>query len=515
MNDTSDQSTDQAARRMPVGLFLRLATMMALQWGVWVWFPFLGMFLLDGKEFSANQLANIFVVAAIGIMLAPFIAGQLVDRYVATEKYMGVAHLLAAVAIWQLTWVDSYWAFLLISLLYSLLFGPTTALANSLALHHVPDRDRHFGIIRVCGSLGFIPASIFLGHWLAHEHSPDPPRVVEMLVQEGEVPETDRAELLRRRHVKVAGQPEVVGSLIRQDDQKIVLQTDEGEKTFDKSKATIRDADVIKRRREKQVALGIADGFKMSAVLGIIMGLYCFTLPHTPPQKGEQKYAFMEALGEIRRQPLITLFLVGLPLSCVHQVYFIHTGRFIETFAFRTNWIDQIFGVGGGGMMTLGQMSEVVLMVTIGLYAARFHRKTLLLLGLLAYIVRFGLFAYAGQLEDVTGISPTVSVIVALLMHGFCFTWFWFLGYLIVDEETTPDVRGSAQSLYNLVLLGFGAILGSQFAAFIANRSEIPGDQLTYDYTALFSWPLWGSVFCFFALLIFYPKKSKHQKMTR
>ena len=58
------------------------------------------------------------------------------------------------------------------------------------------------------------------------------------------------------------------------------------------------------------------------------------------------------------------------------------------------------------------------------------------------------------------------------------------------------------------------AILGSQFAAFIANRSEIPGDQLTYDYTAMFSWPLWGSVFCFFALLIFYPKKSKHQKMT-
>ena len=75
--------------------------MMALQWGVWVWFPFLGMFLLDGKEFTSAQLANIFIVAAIGIMLAPFIAGQCVDRYVATEKYMGVAHLLAAVTIWQ------------------------------------------------------------------------------------------------------------------------------------------------------------------------------------------------------------------------------------------------------------------------------------------------------------------------------------------------------------------------------------------------------------------------------
>ena len=72
------ESNPADAKKLSAGLFLRLAVMMALQWGVWVWFPFLGMFLLDGKEFTAGQLANIFIVAAIGIMLAPFIAGQCV-----------------------------------------------------------------------------------------------------------------------------------------------------------------------------------------------------------------------------------------------------------------------------------------------------------------------------------------------------------------------------------------------------------------------------------------------------
>ena len=492
--------------RLAPGLFLRLATMMALQWGVWVWSPFLGMFLLDAKEFSFSEMAAIFNVAAVGMLLAPFIAGQFVDRYMATEKYLGFAHLAGAVVIWQLSWVEPFWAFLIISLLYSLLFGPTTALTNSLALRHVPDADRHFGAVRVCGIFGFIPATIILGHWLAYAHAPAPDEIVDLLVAEQRVEESARGTLLAERNVR-RGDRVLQGQLVSETDSQIVLETDQGPQTFSKADVTVWGSNRIKKRREKQIAIGIADAFKLSALLGVIMGLFCFTLPHTPPSHGAEKYAFIEAWKYIKKQPLVTLFLVALPLGCVHKLYFVHTGRFVETFEFQTPLIDKIFGLGGGGMMTLGQMCEAVVMVTIGFYVAKVSRKLLLALGILAYVVRFGLFAYAHQIEQLVGLPASASVIIGLLLHGFGFTWFWFLGYLIVDEKTPTDVRGSAQSLYNLLLFGFGAIAGSWLAAFVGERAQIAGegDLLELDYTTLFAWPFWISLSCLLALLLSYP----------
>lgn len=511
---SSSASSSKSTASMPFELFLRLGTMMALQWAVWVWSPFLGMFLLDAKEFSFGQMAAIFNVAAIGMLLAPFIAGQFVDRHVATEKYLGVAHIAGAVVIWQLSWVEPFWAFLVISLLYSLLYGPTTALSNSLALHHLPDADRHFGAVRVCGIFGFIPVTIILGHWLAHAHAPKPPEIIDLLVAERRVEEVDRQTLLDERNVRIGGGDIIQGQLVSESDVEIVLETGAGRQSFAKSDATIWGSNRIKKRREKQIALGIADAFKMSALLGVIMGLFCFTLPHTPPSRGKEKYAFVEAWKHIKKQPLVTLFLVGLPLGCVHKLYFVHTGRFIETFEFQTPLIDKIFGLGGGGMMTLGQMCEAIVMVTVGFYVAKVSRKLLLALGILAYVIRFGLFAYAHQIEQAVGLPATVSVILGLLLHGFGFTWFWFLGYLIVDEESPADVRGSAQSLYNLLLFGFGAIFGSWLAAFVGKLAEVPGEGelLELNYTTLFAWPFWIAAACFVALLFFYPNPSTHRE---
>ena len=165
--------------------------------------------------------------------------------------------------------------------------------------------------------------------------------------------------------------------------------------------------------------------------------------------------------------------------------------------------------------MTLGQMSEMLVMATIGFYAAKFSRKSLLLLGLLAYVLRFGFFAYARQLESAGALSADSSVVFALLLHGPCYTWFMFLGYMIVDEETKADVRGSAQSLYNLVLMGLGVIIGSPIAGWIADYHT--DDEGVMDYTGLFTWPFVGSIVCFIALAMFYPggkKKSASMEDT-
>lgn len=238
-----------------------------------------------------------------------------------------------------------------------------------------------------------------------------------------------------------------------------------------------------------QVA-GKADAFRLSAILGGLMGLYCFLLPNTPPTPGKETNAALEALGEVRRQPLITLFLLAVPVSCIHQFYFVHTESFLHAKLKAPEFFTHVFGVGGGGFMTLGQMAELLVIGLVPILARRFSRRTLLAIGLIAYGARMALFAY--------GQGSTTALLLGVALHGLCFGCFIFVAFMVVDEETTPDIRASAQSLFNLVIIGVGVIVGSMIAGRVSDWAD-------GDYTKLFSVPMWSSIVCLFALLAFYP----------
>jgi MFS family permease len=238
----------------------------------------------------------------------------------------------------------------------------------------------------------------------------------------------------------------------------------------------------------------MADSFRLSGLLGALLGLYCLTLPKTPPQTGKQKFAPFEALGEVRKMPLVALFLVSFPIACVHQFYFVHTAGFLGTLKHpAAASINEVFGVGGGGLMTIGQMAEIFVLAFMPLLARAMSRKTLLTIGLLAYIARFAVFAYA----------PVPSLVLpALALHGFLFGCFFFVAFMIVDEETSPDVRASAQGLFNVIVVGFGVIAGNWFAGKIAERAR--GDS-----SILFGVPMWICVGCLALLLLFYPRRGR------
>jgi hypothetical protein len=91
-------------------------------------------------------------------------------------------------------------------------------------------------------------------------------------------------------------------------------------------------------------------------------------------------------------------------------------------------------------------------------------------------------------------------------MHALSFGCFIFVAFMVVDEETTGDVRASAQSLFNLVIVGIGVIVGSEIAGWVGDWATSDG---VLDYTKLFSVPMWASVACLVALLIFYPRRSQ------
>jgi nucleoside transporter len=439
------------ARPSDAGVKFRLSVMMFLQYAIWgAWLPLLWPFLNGHRGFTPSQIGDMFAVGALGAILAPFIAGQVADRYFSTEKFLGISHILGGVLVWQLANITTYGGFLAFSLLYSVIYSPTLSLTNSLSFHHLADRDRDFGKVRVWGTVGWIAVGIGIGQWLLHRHTP------------------------------AVGTPAEINAA--------------------------------------QIA-GMADAFRLSGLLGILMGVYCFTLPHTPPSKEKKSNASLKAIREVRRQPLLTLFLLAVPISCIHQFYFVHTAGFLGAFQLRSQdaaqtaaSINKIFGVGGGGLMTIGQISELLVLAMIPLVAKTLSRKTLLAVGIAAYAARMALFAYVDHINAATGIPHIAILMLGVAMHGLCFGCFIFVAFMVVDEETTPDIRASAQSLFNLVIVGVGIIVGSKIATGIvatwATEPAVEGGAAgAMNFTKLFSVPMWAALACLVILLVLYPNR--------
>ena len=160
--------------------------------------------------------------------------------------------------------------------------------------------------------------------------------------------------------------------------------------------------------------------------------------------------------------------------------------------------------------MTVGQMSEILVLFLIPMVAKVMSRKLLLALGLVAYAARMALFAYV----DVLPLPATFTLLSGVALHGLCFGCFIFVAFMVVDEETSTDVRASAQSLFNLVIIGIGIIVGSKLAGEAASlatswSTDAAGEVVSsLDYSLLFSYPMWASVACLAFLMIFYPARS-------
>ena len=122
--------------------------------------------------------------------------------------------------------------------------------------------------------------------------------------------------------------------------------------------------------------------------------------------------------------------------------------------------------------MTIGQIAEIGVLSLMPLLAKKYSRKTLLCAGIAAYTLRMFLFAYGPSFPTDWQLP---AIILGVSMHGFCFGCFIFVAFMVVDEECSTDVRASGQSLFNLVIVGIGTIVGSLIAGYVANIATIAG----------------------------------------
>jgi MFS family permease len=208
------------------------------------------------------------------------------------------------------------------------------------------------------------------------------------------------------------------------------------------------------------------------------LAAFAFLLPHTPPRATESQ-AWAKALGLLRHPFVLVLWLVAFADSFVHNCYFNWTGTFLGSaqVGIPSNWIMPV--------MSIGQVAEILTMFVLGGVLKRLGWRTTMVIGVLGHAARFAVFAYLPQYPSL--------VIAVNVLHGICYAFFFATVYIFVDSYLPKDIRSSAQGLFNLMILGGGALLANTICPGLIQNDythmNADGVAVT-DFTGLFQLPM-------------------------
>jgi nucleoside transporter len=193
-----------------------------------------------------------------------------------------------------------------------------------------------------------------------------------------------------------------------------------------------------------------ATPFLIAAGCSVAMALYSLTLPHTPPQAKGQPASWRTIAGVdalvMMKDRSFAIFVVASVLACIPLTFY---------FSFTNAYLNESGVTNAAGKMTLGQGSEIVMMLLMPAIYRRFRLKAIFLAGLLAWSVRYVMLAY-GNAGDLVFLFYA-----AILLHGVCFDFFFMTGQLYTDQQAPPHLRGTAQGFLMFLTYGLGMFLGS------------------------------------------------------
>ena len=143
----------------------RLSGMMFLEYAVWGAWTTVGAVYFQQLGFGDTMISWLFAALWLACIVAPFVGGQIADRYFPTQNFLAMAHLLGAILLFLMARERSFGSMMTWMVLYCLLYAPTLALTNSICFHHLKNANEEFGRIRVWGTLGWIMAGLVLSAW--------------------------------------------------------------------------------------------------------------------------------------------------------------------------------------------------------------------------------------------------------------------------------------------------------------------------------------------------------------
>lgn len=223
------------------------------------------------------------------------------------------------------------------------------------------------------------------------------------------------------------------------------------------------------------IAAGLSVGFldieataqpmRLASLFSFILGVYSFTLPATPPKSRDKAITIKEVLGAdafklMKNRSFAVLSISALLITLPFAMYHPLTNMFL----------NEIGVANAAGKMTLAQMSEVVFMLMIPFLFVRLGIKRLLLVGMIAWVVRFVLFMYG---DNDTFVA---FLYIGILLHGVCYDFFYVTAQIYMDKKAPQGLRASVQGFFTLLTYGVGWLIGSYLTGMVLQMYQITDD---------------------------------------
>jgi nucleoside transporter len=229
--------------------------------------------------------------------------------------------------------------------------------------------------------------------------------------------------------------------------------------------------------------------FVLAAGFSLVLGLYCFTLPHVPPKPKEDvvtdasKLIGLDALKLMKDKSfailIISSFLISIPLMFYYS--------------FANLFLNELGLNNAAGKMTMGQMSEILFLILMPFFFRHLGVKKMILIGMAAWIARYLLFA----LGDVGPLSWMLYA--GIILHGICYDFFFVTGQIFVDKRAPAKLRSSAQGLITFATYGVGFFVGTLLSGYTVDAFAVSQVQHQWHYIWLVPAALAGLVTVFFA----------------
>ena len=244
----------------------------------------------------------------------------------------------------------------------------------------------------------------------------------------------------------------------------------------------------------------LSNTFKMVALASLILGAFSFSLPKTPPYGNDQKsFSLKSALGwdalNLLKDRNFLLFFISSVLICIPLAFYYQQAN---------PFLVELGMNNPTAKMALGQVSEVLFMLLLPTFFIRFGFKKTILVGMMAWVVRYLLFAYGDVGEK------AYMLIIGILLHGICYDFFFVSGQIYTDFKAGEKVKSAAQGLITLATYGVGMLIGFWIAGKVSDTFLIQTGQ--HDWDTIWKFPALFAlgVFLLF-LLIFKNEKINFQ----
>lgn len=214
---------------------------------------------------------------------------------------------------------------------------------------------------------------------------------------------------------------------------------------------------------------------KLAAVASIILGIYSFTLPHTPPQKSGEKVTIGDILGfkalSLLKERNFLIFVISAVLICIPLAFY---------YNFTNMFLNDLGMEGVAAKQSMGQMSEVLFMLLMPFFFKRLGVKWMLLVGMLSWVLRYILFAQ-GDLG-----AMVWMLYMGIILHGICYDFFFVTGQIYVNNKAGKEIRASAQGFFAFLTYGVGIGVGSIISGQIVDMFTLEGVK---NWTSIWWFP--------------------------